>query len=58
MPVDPECVFACDCDDGTRLLTTEGDVITVTSGDENYYDACGWVTHRSSCPNAEDEKEK
>jgi hypothetical protein len=53
-PVDPESVNAKECDDGARLVTEEGEVLTVEAGDDFW----GHVSHFSTCPDADKWRKK
>lgn len=53
MPCDPETVSAEDLDAGDKLVTKDGDVLTVNGKTPEGYGAVGYVPHWATCKSPE-----
>lgn len=50
-PVDPDSISARDCELGDRLVTDDGMIITIKAETDD--DLHGYVSHFSTCPDAD-----
>lgn len=58
MPVDPELVSSADCEHGDVIVTEMGQVRKIDHSKNDYEILDGYVSHFSTCPDADDWRKK